>query len=178
MSVASESGVTTCHSYRVRVFSCLSAVIWTMGRPIAMLPILASVEGGLAICERNGRYHIGGVVPRSAINKTDLGPRPSRHYSKDEYGVTVGIDVSFLVRTPSTFDCFTVVRAHRRIYLQYLFWTASRSFHLSLLFPRLRYALFLAVPLRSMLTRVPSHACPRFISLDSRSSYCWCQAWM
>jgi len=138
---ACQLRVPTRHSYRVRVFSCLSAVIWTMSRPITML-LLASVEGGLAVGERNGRYHVGSVVPRSAINKRDLGPRPRvRH--KDEYGVTVAfIDVSFPGRTSSTFKNFTVVRAHRRIYLQYLFWTESQCFHLSLLFPRLSCALF------------------------------------
>jgi len=36
---------------------------------VGVLPIAASVEGELTICERNGRYH-GGVVPRSAINKS------------------------------------------------------------------------------------------------------------
>ena len=81
-----------------------------------MLPILA-----LAICERSGKYRVGGVVPRSAINKTDLGPRPRvRH--KDEYGVTVAcIDVSFLVRTPSTFDFFHCsTRAQAHILAKYL----------------------------------------------------------
>jgi len=142
-----------------------------------VLPIAASVEGEPTICERNGRYSCWRCSPtqrdqqeRASPAASDLGPRVR---GLDEYGLIM--DLYGL----HPLSIFSLVRAHRRIYLLYLFWTASRSFHLCLLFPRLRYALFLAVPLRSTPTRVPSHACPRFIlSLDSSSSYCWCQARM